>query len=143
MDNSREKNIQRRMMTCRHYNVAIRNKVCDAGIPYPQGPLPCIQLLRADPPSVEERHAQCPKLECHTREEAERDYDDAEVHMAKTMRVLAAIRGWRTWTKDHRVAKAEVIECPECKGKLHLSQSGYNGHVWGKCETKGCVEWME
>lgn len=36
-----------------------------------------------------------------------------------------------------------VKTCPVCGGKLHLSHSGYNGHVWGKCETEGCVAWME
>jgi hypothetical protein len=28
-------------------------------------------------------------------------------------------------------------------GWLHLSQSAYNGHVHGKCETDDCVSWME
>lgn len=54
------------------------------------------------------------------------------------------VREWRKdWSKSNRVAKAEVIECPACKGRLHLSQAAYNGHVWGQCETKGCVSWME
>lgn len=34
------------------------------------------------------------------------------------------------------------IECPKCKGKLHYTISGYNGHVWGKCETENCLAWM-
>lgn len=37
----------------------------------------------------------------------------------------------------------EVVECPACKGRLHLSIAAYNGHVHGKCETDGCVAWME
>ena len=37
----------------------------------------------------------------------------------------------------------DMVECPVCKGKLHLSHAAVNGHVWGKCETAGCVEWME
>lgn len=36
-----------------------------------------------------------------------------------------------------------VEECPACKGKLHLRHSGYNGHLWGQCETEGCYSWME
>jgi hypothetical protein len=143
MNDSREKNIERRMGTCRHYNVAIRNSVCDAGVTYPKGPLPCVVLLSGGPRSDEQRRAICPKFEGRSREDVEREYDEMEVHMAKTMRVLAAVRPWRTWTRENRVGKAEVIECPECKGKLHLSQSAYNGHVHGKCETADCVMWME
>ena len=33
--------------------------------------------------------------------------------------------------------------CPVCNGTLHVSHANYNGHVWGKCETKNCVNWME
>lgn len=33
--------------------------------------------------------------------------------------------------------------CPICDGKLHIRHSGYNGHVWGKCETENCVCWAE
>lgn len=55
--------------------------------------------------------------------------------------VLKAILPWREkWRgKSH----SEVIECPACKGNLHLSISKGNNHVHGRCETKGCVAWME
>ena len=56
---------------------------------------------------------------------------------------IAEVAKWRTWSKANRVAKREVIECPVCKGRLHLSQAAYNGHVHGTCETEGCVSWME
>lgn len=46
--------------------------------------------------------------------------------------------------KQHRGKSARTLEvCPACGGRLHMSHSGYNGHVWGKCETEGCVSWME
>jgi len=35
-----------------------------------------------------------------------------------------------------------TIECPKCKGVLHYTISGYNGHVWGKCEKEDCLRWM-
>lgn len=45
---------------------------------------------------------------------------------------------------------ADVFEvCPRTvtqgrpEGRLHLSQSSYNGHVHGRCETDDCVRWME
>ena len=36
-----------------------------------------------------------------------------------------------------------VMECPVCKKRLVMLHSGYNGHVWGQCETRGCLSWME
>lgn len=36
------------------------------------------------------------------------------------------------------------VLCPVCKsGDLHYTVSSYNGHMWGKCSTKGCVSWMQ
>lgn len=35
----------------------------------------------------------------------------------------------------------EVIPCPCCRGSLTFSVSS-NGHIWGKCATEGCLEWM-
>jgi uncharacterized protein YbaR (Trm112 family) len=49
---------------------------------------------------------------------------------------------WRVSPKPTQ-DRHEVVECPVCKGKLHLSQSAYNGHVSGKCETANCVSWIE
>lgn len=61
--------------------------------------------------------------------------------MAKMATVMTAIAPWR---KEKPRGKAAVIDCPTgCGGKLHLSQSSYNGHVHGKCTTDGCVSWME
>lgn len=35
------------------------------------------------------------------------------------------------------------VECPRCQKTLHYSVAGYNGHIWGQCETQGCVSWMQ
>ena len=90
-----------------------------------------------------EQLARCPKWERRTIEQATERHNDIEASRARMRIVGAVVRPWRTWTKTNRVAKQEVIECPACKGRLHLSQAAYNGHVWGRCETDGCVNWME
>src|SRR4051812_36073412 len=36
-----------------------------------------------------------------------------------------------------------IIECPSCKGRLHLSHAAYNGHMRGKCETPNCYAFIE
>lgn len=40
-------------------------------------------------------------------------------------------------------AGSKVVECPACKRNLHMKIAACNGHVWGKCETKKCLSWME
>ena len=35
------------------------------------------------------------------------------------------------------------LPCPVCKsGDLHY-EVHYNGHIWGQCNTEGCVAWLE
>lgn len=59
-------------------------------------------------------------------------------------RIIDALKVIEPWRKKHRgTSHREVIECPCCKGKLHLSIAASNGHVWGKCETAGCLSWIE
>lgn len=67
-------------------------------------------------------------------------HDKAELD--KAVAALNVASAWRVTPKPAN-DRHEVIECPVCKGRLHLSQSAYNGHVHGKCETEGCVSWME
>lgn len=53
-------------------------------------------------------------------------------------------KGIADWRKAHKGQSAkEIVECPACKGKLHLSIASSNGHIWGRCETPGCVQWTE
>ena len=61
------------------------------------------------------------------------------LHILEGLRIASE---WRVKPKP-KSDRREVVECPICKGKLLLSQSAYNGHVWGKCETAGCLTWME
>jgi len=67
---------------------------------------------------------------------------EAEAHMQKTFAALKVAGEWRVKPKPAS-DRREAVECPICKGRLHLSQSAYNGHVHGQCETAGCVSWME
>lgn len=88
-------------------------------------------------------NAACPHWIRRTREMGEARADRFEAAIKRMTLAGPVVAAWRTWTKKNRVGKEEVVECPACKGKLHLSQSAYNGHVWGKCETEGCLSWME
>lgn len=82
----------------------------------------------------------CPKWERRSLEHAEKRAEEMEEAMERMLVVMPVVNDWRD---KKPFGKQEVIECPKCKGRLHLSQSSYNGHVHGQCETKGCVSWME
>lgn len=86
--------------------------------------------------------ALCPKWERRSLEHSEKRADDIEKAMNQLAVVMPVVSEWRVNPKPETDRK-EVIECPQCKGRLHLSQSSYNGHVHGHCETKDCVSWME
>lgn len=99
---------------------------------------PCIEGHTLSKPTEH-----CPDWSRRTQEEGEKYADEVEADNKRIEVISLVVTKWRTWTEKNRVAKQEVIECPVCKGRLHLSQSACNGHVWGRCETKDCVSWME
>jgi len=46
-------------------------------------------------------------------------------------------------TKD-QVSVSGVIDCPVCKKENSLNFAvSSNGHIHAKCDTDGCVRWME
>ena len=62
--------------------------------------------------------------------------------MNKFLVALKVAGEWKVKPKPAQ-DRREVVKCPICNGRLHLSQSSYNGHCHGRCETEGCVSWME
>lgn len=86
--------------------------------------------------------ALCPSWLRRTREHAEARADAIEKTMQRMTIVDPVIYAWRTKPKP-KADRREVIECPACKGKLHVTQAAYNGHVHAHCDTEGCVSFME
>lgn len=148
----REELIAFEMNYCQHYGRASgADMICKAGmdmktvqrveVPDGKGRVkrgPCIggHLM----PNV---HEHCQHWIRRTREMGEKRADSIAASLRRMEVVMPVVARWRTWTEKNRVSKQEIIECPECKGRLHLSQSSYNGHVRGQCETKDCVAWIE
>jgi len=83
----------------------------------------------------------CEKLRRPTPDEIAASDKWEEDHMNTMWAVMTGIRPWRDAHKGR--SAQEVVECPACKGRLHLRISSYNGHVHGHCETEGCARWME
>lgn len=134
--------------TCVHYTGCLgRGPECAAGVNYrelagakaaPVGwikRLPCIPRI-----SEGVTPAACDKFRVSTTEEIVADKAEWDAIWQRHLIVTPVVSEWR---RKPPTGKQEVIECPACKGRLHLSQSAYNGHVHGHCETQGCVSWME
>jgi len=151
--------------TCKFYNGDYHNKCCEAGVPYRSVTTepdridgkafrkPCVQWdkwrgenghigLHNDAARENwNKRGTCDKYTEPTKEEIA-DYE-AEMKKA-TDRMLLALNVIAKVKKEHKGQSWKGIEeCPACGGKLHMSHAAYNGHVWGKCETEGCLSWME
>lgn len=150
MPKSLEEMVAWTMMYCQHYEMRGMPKRCLAGVEYDSvGKCSAViagneKLPEARPcinghlmPDALER---CPKWLRKTREQGEKRFHEIEESMRRMRLVGPVVAEWR---KRKPIGKSEVIECPACKGRLHLSQAAYNGHVHGQCETQGCVSWME
>lgn len=126
---------------CKHFN-GISNQCCDAGINYKalsrdlEWRLPCI------PTHTDKRQlAQCEHFTEPTADEVAKDRAEFDAHMDKMRLVMVGIAPLRKEYKGK--GYAGIIECPACKGRLHLKISSYNNHAHGRCETPDCVNWME
>jgi hypothetical protein len=118
---------------------------CEAGVPFktfegvPFDYRPC--FLDKDTGESKPVAVPCQHLRRPTPEEIATNRAWRDGRMAKLGTVMTGIMPWR---KAHKGKSAsEVVECPACQGRLHLSISSYNGHVHGRCETPDCVSWME
>jgi hypothetical protein len=80
-----------------------------------------------------------------TREEAEQEYREEEEAFARARLAHRAAHD-DAKAKGFRKGQggADSIPCPICTtGRLYYRVAAYNGHMHAKCETEGCVSWME
>lgn len=148
--------------TCIYFN-GVQNALCERGVSYsvnwPNGKRPCIKFIHkserggtylkpGEPPAETkpfpgaEEAKPCPFYQSPTDEQVCKDREETEARLKLIFTAIKVAGEWRVKQKP-AMDRYEVVECPVCKGRLHLSQSAYNGHVHGKCDTDNCVSWME
>ena len=142
---------------CVHFT-GIGNPCCSIGVNYRKHVggsqmgwalrLPCILETSASLKTLsEEQRAEVEKkITCaYYREPTAKEIADSEhAHKTAIEKLMLTIPLCARIKREHKGQSWQgVEECPVCKGKLHLSHSGVNGHIWGKCETKGCIKWIE
>jgi hypothetical protein len=139
---------------CVHYRsdprVRSEDATCEAGVRYVDFndgktagmylALPCFR----DKKTGEQKHPNarpCAKVRVPTTE----DVTAHEAWLYSRMTIFSTVmKGIQPWRAKYKGKSAqEVVECPACKGRLHLSIAACNGHVHGQCETTYCVSWME
>ena len=75
--------------------------------------------------------------------EEERAAEEQIFALART-RLKLALAAVRPLRKQYKGQSANgTVSCPICSGNLDWGISAYNGHMWGRCETLDCVNWME
>lgn len=126
--------------SCRHHRGPLHNETCNAGVNYRKlgddtragylARLPCI----IGSPLTKPDAVTCDQLSPYTPEELAAK----EAAMVKNSNdTLAAIRLIKATKKQ-----SGTVACSVCKADLQFSVSPSNGHIWGKCSTKGCLAWM-
>lgn len=134
---------------CVHYryNRKLREgeaDTCEAGVEYatfanvPFSLRPC---FLDDAGHSRPGSAECAKLRLPTAEEISLHEQWAAKRLDTLRVVMVGILPWRQAHKGK--SASEIVECPACNGRLHLSIERYNGHIHGKCETPGCVSFIE
>mgnify|MGYP001604798916 CR=1 FL=1 len=117
--------------------------ICEAGVDYRTfdnikfQQRPCFLDKGSSKPGA----VSCQRLRLPTAEEIATHEKWRKDRMSLLGTVMNGIVSWRKKNKGR--STVEIVECPACKGRLHLSIAAYNGHVHGKCETQGWVSWME
>lgn len=118
---------------CVYFN-GITNDKCDAEITYPRE-------WKDNPCHKSHENIPCEKRRFPTQEEVEIFVKELELQFENMKKAFVIVGKIKNEHKSHNWEGVEV--CPVCNGKLHMSHSAFNGHVWGKCETEKCLAWME
>lgn len=131
---------------CIHYryqrNVKSDEATCEAGVKYSTFPKysqrPC---YLTDKGESKPDALPCEHLRRPTPEEIVLHEQWLNERMNTMGIVMEGIHDWRQKNKGR--SHQEVVTCTVCQGRLHLSIAAYNGHVHVRCETVGCVSWVE
>lgn len=135
-----ERQKRRKETECKHFSGPIHNKACKAGVLYREmvggeefgwmARMPCMP----DSPLRKEPMAICDKYEIKAPAEIMAEEIAQRTRTGKLLEALTLIRG----TKQ----SSGTIECPTCEKRLHFTVAKINDHIWGRCETEGCMSWM-
>lgn len=128
---------------CEHFT-GVQHNICKAGIRYDSFEngrvIPCIDVSSSLRPDAPTPHT-CDKFLAPTSDQIAARESEIKAHVDRFKKATPLISRIKKEQMGGNWSGVEV--CPVCNGRLHMSHAAYNGHVWGKCETKGCLSWIE
>lgn len=131
---------------CKHYRGMYEKTSCEAGVKFKDLPHYGTAEFRTTCPCFGPSSSPCEKAEYPTAEElaaeeARLTQEIAKIGQARKA-IVESIGG--PW-KRGKPAAYGTIDCPVCEKKrtLNFSRFSYNGHIHARCDTPGCVAWME
>jgi hypothetical protein len=143
---------------CKFWNGAHNNTCCDAGVRYnsvvtqPTNPngiayrYPCVRVWPIELTAQQMEHfsnkGHCDKY----TEPTDEDIKSFEAEGEKLCRDIAKCAPLLQQNhKEHKGKNwAGKVDCPICNGKGTLQvRHAPNTHIWVKCETAGCIAWVQ
>ncbi len=126
---------------CKHYTGLFREE-CEAGLNKREVTggdvagyllrMPCFKRNNSD--------VVCDSYEEPTDEEIRKD-EEAWEQLMENMKKISPLSA--QLKEQHPEGGSGTVPCPVCKNTLHFTVSSYNGHTSGRCETDGCIYWIE
>ena len=86
-----------------------------------------------------ETTAQCDQCVYPTKEEAEADNAAFKAYVDDVLKHIPIARAAMVAAKSD----GGCMDCPKCGQGLRWSKARCNGHIHAKCDTEGCLSWME
>lgn len=129
---------------CTNYRGMDKNDTCHAGVPYSTfesvtwDHRPC--FLKGGKPT--DGAVTCQHLLLPTPEGLQAWRDRLDELRRKHEAIGPDVLAFRQANK--RRSAQQTVPCKACgTGQLTMWIAGYNGHVGGRCSTKGCVAWQQ
>lgn len=127
---------------CRHYTGfmgagGVINTHCSAGVAYQE--IAQLIPLRNLPCTKEDSPFHCEKCDRPTAAEVEREDQEIELRITQIVQALKLVRE----QVGAERGVAGKVPCPVCAGDLHYTVAKSNGHIWGMCNTVGCLSWVQ
>ncbi len=132
---------------CKHYRGMHKKDSCEAGVKFSELVDYGTKLFSGSCPCFgPEQSGTCIAAEYPTAEEMAAHDAYIQERFNRTSKARGAIVGHLggPWKRGMPGATG-AIDCPVCGGvgALRFSRAGYNGHIHARCQTDGCVSWME
>ena len=125
---------------CIHFR-GIQHDTCEIGLDWREitGGDP-VGIARRMPCIKQDSESECESY-CEPTDEQIKESEAEWKRLIENMKIVSPLIS--RLKKENKNGGNGKIECPICNGILHYAVAALNNHCHGKCETDGCLNWME